>query len=444
MNNDTEIPPNRVQAAVDFFQRHHLWHVVSRNSHATSCRDAAARRSRLGVIGIPLHDELKSLCFVVYRADHTRSFALLHARATAQIDLKRAAILLGAIRPLARMAQEELDAEFATSYGAVNPFSEANKFIQVFDDDVCNTYSPPHTMMTNLGEHTWAVEFEAASLINALKAEAPEVIVGKITEQAGKEHRQPVFGIITGNGPESGMALWRYINGEIFQALEPQKRMYGDLSFPRVIVHSLPEMGLSMELALREAAIWQVIEKATHDLCKAGVTHIALACNTTPYFGPQIQAICAQYQAQFVSIAEVSYQRIVARKLDDITLIGIPLVAEMGERSPYKRLAELGVKPVEENVLNDLLDLGYMIKRMSLSGQDNKALNKLQHIIRAGVKTKRVMIALTEISVLLERFPKLRDNIGGVEVIDPLRWYGEYLAEQFLQALPDIEGASDE
>lgn len=442
MNIENETAPPRVQASLDFFQRNRLWHVVSRNSRATSCKDAAARRSRLGMTGIPLHDELKSLCVVVYRADHTRCFALLQARATSRFDLKLAGMLLGAVRPLARMSAEEMNAEFATAYGSVNPFSEASKFTQVFDEDVYSAYSPPNTMMTNLGEHTWAVEFQPASLIAALKKEAGEVLVGKITEQAGKEHKLPVIGIITGNGPESGMALWRHINDRVFQALETGKKMYGDLSFPRVIVHSLPEMGLSMELALREDAVWAVLEKAVHDLCKAGATHLALACNTTPYFAPQIQAICEQYQAQFVSIADVSYQTVVSRKLDDITLIGIPLVAEMGERSPYHKLATLDVKPVEVTVLNDLLELGYMVKRMSLSGQDTKVLNKLQHIIRGGVKTKRVLIALTEISVLLERFPRLRERINGIEVIDPLRIYGEYLADQFLQAMP--QGDADE
>ena len=437
--------PERVAAALAFFQRQGVWHVVSRNSSATSCRDAAARRKRLGAVSIPLHDELKSLCVVLYRTDRSRRFVLLHARANARFDLERAGGLLLASRPLARVAAEELTAHLQTGYGTVNPFSEADHFIQVFDEDIFRSYSPPHTMMTNLGEHTWAVEFEPAALVEALRREAPEVLVGDITGQKGKDHRLPVFGIITGNGPESGMALWRHINGKVFHTLDADKRMAGDLSFPRVLVHSLPEMGLSMELAVREASVWQVIEKAVRELCESGATHLALACNTTPYFAEAIQAVAVPYQATFVSIADIAYQSLLRRRLDDVTLLGIPTVADMGERSAYRKLADLDVRPADPRVLDDLQELGYMVKRMGLSGQDNKALNKLQHIIRAGVKTKRVMIALTEISVLLERFPKLRDRIGEIEVIDPLRLYGEYLADQFLQALPndDVEDAED-
>lgn len=427
-NANSEKQPERVTAALAFFQRQGLWYVTSRNSHATSCRDVAARRQRLGATGIPLHDELKSLCVVLYRADHSRHLVLLHARANARFDLDLAAELLKASIPLARASEEELTKELGTSYGTVNPFSESGKFIQVFDDDVLYAYSPPHTMMTNLGHHEWAVEFEPSSMIEALKREAPEVMVAEITGD---------IGIITSNGPESGMALWRHINGKVFETLDADKRMVGDLSFPRVLVHSLPEMGLSMELALRENAVWREIEKAVREQCEAGATLLALACNTTPFFAEKIQAVAESYSARFVSIADVAYQALLKRHLNGVTLLGIPAVAEMGERSAYRKLAELDVKSVDARVLDDLQELGYMVKRMGLAGQDNKALNKLQHIIRAGVKTKRVLIALTEISVLLERFPKLKDRIGHVEVIDPLRLYGEYLANEFLKALPN-------
>lgn len=445
MTSETDSVPPRVAAALAFFQRQGLWHVVSRNSPATSCRDAAARRQRLGASGIPLHDELKSLCVVLYRADRSRHLVLLHARANARFGLELAGERLGAVRPLARASEEELAKELGTSYGTVNPFSEAGRFIQVFDEDVRSVYSPPHSMMTNLGHHTWAVEFEPAALIEALRQESPEVFVEEITGGKGRDHKLPVIGIITGNGPESGMVLWRRINAKVFAKLDADKRMAGDLSYPRVLLHSLPEMGLSMELALREAAVWREIEKAVREQCQAGVSLLALACNTTPFFAEKIQALAEPFGARFVSIAEVAYQHLRRRNLDDVTLLGIPTVAEMGERSAYRKLAELGVKPVDARVLDDLQELGYMVKRMGLTGQDNKILNKLQHIIRAGVKTKRVLIALTEISVLLERFPKLRERIGDVAVIDPLRLYGDYLANAFLQALPydDADDADD-
>ena len=40
--------PKRVLETLAFFKQHQIWSIVSRNSMATSCRDAVSRRNRLG------------------------------------------------------------------------------------------------------------------------------------------------------------------------------------------------------------------------------------------------------------------------------------------------------------------------------------------------------------------------------------------------------------
>lgn len=427
--------PQRVAQTLDFFKRHKLWHVVSRNSPATSCRDAAARRIRLGKQGIPLYDELKSLAVAVYTAHGGRHYALLHCRAHDRFDLEKARQILGADRPLARLASEELQAAFSTCYGTVNPFSERQHFIQVFDKAVLSTYTPPHSMMTNAGDLTWAVEFRPDEVIKALRSESLVQVAG-IAINNNHLPKLPSFGIITGNGPESGMALWRHLNTTVHNRLSAVNRMQGDLSYPRVVIHSLPEMGLSMELEQRGAEVWAVIHNAVEQLCSVGVTHIALACNTTQYFANQIRKLALPKGVEFVSMAEITIDFIQRDKVADLTIIGIPVVASLGQFSAYRPLLSLNVVPVKEVVQPDLLELGYMVKKLGLAAQDNKALNKLQHILRTGVETDRVLIALTEISVLLERYPKLLNSIGGKTVIDPLRLYGEALAKIYIDSLP--------
>ncbi|GAB6042524.1 YbaK/EbsC family protein [Endothiovibrio diazotrophicus] len=439
-----EAMPSRVEATLAFFRESGLWHVLSRNSPATSCRDAAARRRRLGSEGIPLHDELKSLCVVCYGPSGERSYAMIHSRANARIDLEAAGRHLGTTRPLARLSAEELASAFGAQYGTVNPFSEPERFTHLFDQSLLTVYTAPHTMMTNAGDLTWAVEFEPEAVIDALQKTAPRVEVARIAIHHEDDHHLPVFGIITGNGPESGMTLWRHLNERIYAGLEESVHLNGDLSYPKVMIHSLPEMGLSMELAEREEPVWAVIKQAVEQLLGAGATHLALACNTTPYFAARIRALCTPRGARFISIAEVAEEKIRREKIEDVTLIGIPVVAEMGRYSAYRNLADLNIRQADPRVLQDLQELGYMVKRMNVTGQDNKALNKLQHILRAGVETKRVLIALTEISVLLERFPRLKGKVGDKEVIDPLRLYGEALAKIYLNALPDEEGFDDD
>jgi len=439
---DVAAVPAPVRATSEFFERHRLWYRLGRNSVATSCRDAAARRRRLGARGIPLYDELKSLCVVVYRGEE-RQYALLHCRANTRFDLDAARVVLNATRPLARLAGDELRERFGCTYGTVNPFTHPAQFIQVFDESIDVSYTPPHTMMTNAGEHTWSVEFRPRDVAQALARET-EVHVGRITNREFSAAELPSFGIITGNGPESGIALWRHINDAIYAQLSRDARLVGDLSYPRVLVHSLPEMGLSMELGAREEDVWDVIAGAVDQFCAAGVRYIALACNTTQVFADRIRERAGPHGAKFISMAEVVIDHLAGAPCDDLTIIGIPIVAGLGEFSAYRPLKRMGVQAVSERAHADLQELGYLVKRLDRGEKDSKALNLLRNVLRDGVPTKRVLVALTEISVLLQRFPKLSAEIAGKTVVDSLRLYGEALAGLYLHALPHVEEDDNE
>ncbi len=432
-NGDSDMP-RRVQSTVDFFRRSTLWYRLTRNSVATSCKDAAARRQRLGKEGIPIYDELRSFCGAAYYSDGSRKIVLLHCRANSHFDMEAAVRLLGATKRIARLSPDELSRDKA-DYGTVNPFSEPAEYVQVFDEDVLNQYTPPHTMMTNAGAHTWAVEFRPADVIGALRQASPGVLVGRITIATGVPKRIPVIGIITGNGPESGIALWRYMNEEIHKRLKRENRMRGDLSYPKVVVLSIPEMGLSMELEQREQNVWEVIRGGIEELVSCGVSHLALACNTTQY---RIRAMC-EPSVRFVSMVDVTSDYIRREHLNDITIIGIPTVASLGQYSAYAPLRALDVHAVEEHARPHMEELAYLVKQLDAASPDNKSLNRLQHVIRSGVRTSRVLIALTEVSVLLERFPRLRQTIGGKAVIDPLQLCGTALAEIYLRSLPREE-----
>jgi len=414
-----------------------MWHILTRNSVATSCRDAAARRNRLGVEGIPIYDEMRSFCGAVYRSDGSRRIVLLHCRANAHFNVDAAGQLLGATRRIARLSPEELSRD-TTAYGSVNPFSESGDYIHVFDEDVFTAYASPHTMMTNAGDHTWAVEFRPLDLVSALRADATEVHIGRIATEVPLIMPRPVFGIITGNGPESGMALWRNVNEKIHAELKRLNCMRGDLSYPRVVIESVPEMGLSMELTQRHDAVWAVIKRTVLELIGCGVTHLALACNTTQFFGDRIRNLCPP-SVEFISMVDITYHHIQANDLKDITIIGIPAVAALGEFSGYSSLRALGVKQVEDHAKPHMEEVASIVKQLDALSPDPRSLNRLQYVIRSGVQTSKVLIALTEVSVLLERFPKLRQNIGGKEVIDPLRLSGEAMARIFLETLPPEE-----
>lgn len=434
--------PERVQNTVVLLQSLGVWHIVSRNSKATSCRDAAQRRYRLGHIGIPLHDEMKSLHMIGKFPNRQSLHVLLHARANHQFDLECARIAVGA-ESLEHLDREALAELCGARYGTVNPFSEATQWIQVFDRRMQTALTPPHTMMTNAGDLEWAVEFYPGEVIEALKKVSPKVIVADIVNNSNNaEHpKRPVFGILTGNGPESGQTLWRYLNGQIHQALEKQNRMFGDISYPRVIIDSVPEMGLSMELQERNRDVVDVVCRGAERLLTAGATHIAIACNTTQIFKRELEQICADRGANFVSIVDAVLAEMPKQHLHRLTLMGIPKVANMGEHSAYAVLNDHGVVPMEPAAELHLQELGYMVKMTKHGGSYVKALNKLTHAIKVGVKTDYVLVALTEISTLLENLPSSkRKTVAGKKIVDPLELYANHLARIYLNSMaPDEE-----
>lgn len=428
--------PQRVSDALDFLDSHNIWYIVSRNSPATSCRDAASRRLRLGSTGIPLSDELKSHFVAFYDQNGERKYVILHCRGNQRFDLLGISQKLEATRPLARLAADELKRIFNSEYGTVTPFLMDKVTFQIFDEGLLHSISPPHTMMTNAGDYTWAVELKPKNLIDSLaKAYPGKIRVDNIVEtsKTGGLATDVRFGIISGNGPESGMALWKHLNRNVAESLN--ENFKGDLSFPPVIIYSIPEMGLSMELEPREFEVWHHLSCGVHQLCKNRITHMAVACHTTHYFSERLRKLCLEYGVEFVSMAETTIKYIKSLKISDLTVIGIPYVADLGSWSAYKELSSLNIRAVNRNARESLLELGYWVKKV---GSDNTGLNKLRHILRIGVETEYVLIALTEISVLLEGFPKQRKALGRWKIIDPLELYGEKLAQIFTDSLSSV------
>lgn len=430
-----EVLPERVGQSLKMLDQLGVWYIVSRNSTATSCRDAVSRRNRLGNQGIPLWDELKTMAAVYYGPQGDRHLVLLHCRAHQQFDLERVQHFFQSKRPIAKMSHDELEHAMGAGYGTVNPFNAPQDMIQVFDEGVLQNFQAPHSMMTNGGDRTWGIEFRPQELITRLQQQRGEqmIRVASICQVAQQQQTQkPIYGIVTGNGPDSGIALWRQLNAFIAEGLGNDFK--GDLSYPQVMMRSIPEMGLSMELAPREEEVWHHLSQAILGLCSDGATHIALACHTTHYFTKQIKAIC-EGKATFVSMAETVLDYVHKEQITDLTIMGIPYVSDLAEWSAYRDLKQINTQALGKKAREPMLELGYLIKKMTSEKDHRDALNKLHHVLRTGVNGESVLIALTEISVLLEHFPKNQKKIGKFNIIDALRLYGKRLAQIYLDYL---------
>lgn len=435
-----ELPPSVARATAFLIERG-VWFDLGRNQEARSCRDAAQKRTRLGEVGIPLWDEVKSFLGVIRRAtDGAPQHLVVHCRGDRELDLEKVAAAVGATAPPERVTAPELD-RLGMAYGLVNPMGlgalDGQIFelplLQVFDRGLLLPIGLPGTVMTNAGDLTWSIEFHATDLFNALD-HAIEADVAR-SDADGRSRPKwaetpTTFGIITGNSPESGMLLWRTINRYVREGLGKASR--GDIAMPRVIVHSLPELGLTMELDRRHEAVWPTLRETTAKLCREnGARVIAIACNTTPHFAPELRAICDQYGARLVSMPEIVGSWLHQHDVRRVALLGVKTVAEMGPWSPYRApFAGIDVEMPDDRAMERLHDLAYEVKA---SGPNARTLNRLYALLNArtsSIQSDVVVIALTELSLLLELQRRPRE--GRRTIVDAIELYGAALAAEHL------------
>jgi aspartate racemase len=451
-----------------------------RDEHAFSCMQAARVRDRLGSGangGIPLWAELKSIMGVAVSADKARTVPFAaHTRANTTIDPDRLLRALGldptraSIRSFLDEDEEYPDHPLATIakatrerwFGLVNPFTvdyalsdfagedlTLSDVIQVFDASVLLDGGLPDTVMTNLGARGRAMEIPPADLIAAVRSVSPAASVDAIAVPCsiwlglGGTYRKDVFmywpppagpriGILTGNGPESGVSLWR----AIVTAIRKTYPHVPDVFMPDVAIRSIPDMGLSMDLVSREAEVREIVLDGVRGLLESGCKLVTVACNTTIYFESDLAALCAEFGARFVSIAEAAIPA-VRRALDTqpsgtgVSVIGIgPVIDLAAGFSGYRRhLEAAGIEvatcPADE--------FAFAIKNQPEERSRVAAFAKLIKGLPAD--TGVVVLALTEASLVYPDYaPHARKRDDHRVYVDALGELGRYVAFNYLLA----------
>lgn len=415
--------PERVRRSERFLRDHGVWHLMSVNPPVRSCGDAAQHRHRLGSVGIPLCDELKSLLYACDTDAGGRGYVLLHCRGHQHVDLEKVAAAVGS--GVTAVLADELAHRFGLEYGMVAPFLLAGDpgVRHVVDDTVLARFFSPYTMMTNAGDLRHAVEFRPRELFEVV----PDVIVRDIVVSADKRVPRQTLGILTGNSPESGMLLWEKINERI--RADSRVRARGDAGFPRLVVDSVPDMGASMELQDRAAEVRRIVLEAVEGLCAAGATVVGVACNTTQYFAEDIDALCRQHGARFVSVAEETAERLRRLSIDEVDLLGIGPVLDLDGWSDFGRALQgvrVRVPPPEQ--VEEITRLAFSVKRDVVS---SSTLNHLRDLVKRATRSATVVVALTELSVLLSR--QRGRQRSGKHFIDTLDVLADRMADLYLE-----------
>lgn len=400
------------------FDGANMWYKSTSNLKSVSCADAARKRSRLGHIGIPLCDEINSY-FGTYLRNGNIKYILLHCRGTQEIDLDKVFKYLPFV--ITRIAEEEL-IQLSLAKGLINPFIKIHggKILQMFDKNLFEKQTPPFTMMTNMGNFYWSIEFYPDDLLKLLPHAKVYDIINDKYKYPFKVHK---IGILTGNGPESGILLWKKINTQIQNLLNrgfDQNGLFtGDLSFPEVIIESQPEMGISMELELRNDKVKEIILNSITSLCNNGATLICIACNTSQYYTDEINEICKDHGARFISIPELLLKYLIKNDIKEFDFIGTKNVTDFNTWSAFKSLNLNFIVhlPSKEN-LEKINTLAFKVKKENVNESGR---NLFRSLINQSAKTQTIVVALTEFSLILDtenkRFPRRRTYIDTLSLM---------------------------
>ncbi|RZI43381.1 aspartate/glutamate racemase family protein [Herbaspirillum sp. HC18] len=218
-------------------------------------------------------------------------------------------------------------------------------------------------------------------------------------------HFSPVsrkrIGIITGSGPEAGIDLWnkllqanRKIHGDRFR---------GDLDAPDVTIHSESVLGLSMELAANDEAVWQCLRRTAEAIAQR-VDYYAIACNTLNYYQPQLDAL--SLPAKLVSFADAVQEFLHANRIERVALLGARPVTDLGSWSHYRKLAEQFAielpKPTQAEQLHQLI---YDVKTYGGNAHDIRV--RFRAILDA-LESETVLLACTELPLIPIEAPSKR------------------------------------
>ena len=421
--------PLSVDSIIRFCADKQVGFILSRNDKSLSCVDARNKRSRLGHIGIPLYDELKSNVFL-----GTDGIVIMaHCRGHKMIDVELLEIACGYKKNLEKMPEDEMQKRFGMVYGTVNPFLAqakwASEIIHVLDEGLFTPIrSYPATMMTNAGDFTWGIEFDPITLPKIL---SPVVITNIATANEKFEAKgldcmttPKSIGIITGNGPDSGIILWQKINKYFVKILGVHFK--GDISLPKVNIASVPAIGLSMELKKRDDATWKALREAVLQLKSQGTDILALACHTTHYYTDKIRELFEGEGRKFTSMAEEAINYISYKQINDIAILGVSYVADLGIYSAYTELNTLNIENISPHILQKFHAWGYEVKKIR---NVHTPLQGIKSVLK-DLESDNVLIALTELSVLYESQKVAWDSIKNI--IDPIDIYAKAIANESL------------
>jgi aspartate/glutamate racemase len=198
----------------------------------------------------------------------------------------------------------------------------------------------------------------------------------------------------------------------------------GDVSYPEIIIGSYPWMGLSMEIDVRSDHFKRRLLDEVVGLSSMGADLIAVACNTTQVYEPDISSALRQTESEFCGLAEIVRRWLISRPQEtQVFVAGIGHVTKDTEFSAFRFLHECQSVVLPSDELSEaIIDLAFEVKQFGPTSKTNQKLRSILN--RSGCS--HALLLLTELSMVLGEFPRISSS--GIQVVDALDLYAKELA----------------
>jgi ribosomal protein S18 acetylase RimI-like enzyme/aspartate/glutamate racemase len=189
-------------------------------------------------------------------------------------------------------------------------------------------------------------------------------------------------------------------------------------------------MGVSIEFKERLDIIEEVVTKSIINLCKNGATIICVGSNIIQYFSTRIKKICSLFNAEFVEIADVLKNSFVTKEINKFDFIGISHAADLNEYNSFSFLEkDFDVAFPDVQTLKIIREISINAKKNT---ESNKVAQPLGNILKQKTKNETIVVALTEISTVLDHHKKL---VKSKTVIDTLQLMADYVAKKYVDGI---------
>jgi len=175
-------------------------------------------------------------------------------------------------------------------------------------------------------------------------------------------------------------------------------RYRSDADAPRVVIVSEPRLGESMNLPSSHEEVWTVLETTARQIARQ-CDFYAVACNTLNVYSDEIATL--GLEAELVSFQSVVTDWLGDNEIDEAALLGARPVMELGEWSPYRRLAEA----IDIEVPAVLGDVHRLIDEIKASGPRLEGHSDALAAIVEKLNSPVVLLACTELPLVVPSLP---------------------------------------